>query len=78
MVEACEALEVTRYQLKQLLDAAQSAGHLVITNDTTKPMSNKEKVWIEFLNAWPPEKVSAMTLDEYTNLNREDSFCYWE
>lgn len=31
----------------------------------------------EFLNVWPLERVKSMELDEYTNLNKEDSFCYW-
>ena len=29
----------------------------------------------EFLETWPLERVENMTLDEYTNLNKEDSFC---
>jgi hypothetical protein len=31
----------------------------------------------DFLKAWPPERVNNMTLEEYINLEREDSFCYW-
>jgi 5-methylcytosine-specific restriction endonuclease McrBC GTP-binding regulatory subunit McrB len=31
----------------------------------------------EFLEAWPLEKLKEMTLEEYTNLNRDNSFCYW-
>jgi len=38
---------------------------------------SKQKLWNQFLTAWPLKKVQAMTLDEYTNLNRSDSFCYW-
>ena len=30
-----------------------------------------------FLKRWPLEVVEKMTLDEYTNTNREDSFTYW-
>lgn len=30
-----------------------------------------------FLNTWPLERVKQMTLEEYTNLNKDDSFCYW-
>lgn len=36
-----------------------------------------EQVWQDFLNTWPLDKVKNMTLEEYTNLNRSDSFCYW-
>ena len=31
----------------------------------------------EFLRAWPLERVERMAIDEYTNLNKDDSFCYW-
>ena len=31
----------------------------------------------EFLFQFPLEKIRNMKLDEYTNLNRENSFCYW-
>ncbi len=30
-----------------------------------------------FLDVWPIEKLEQMTLDEYTNLDKESSFCYW-
>ncbi len=31
----------------------------------------------EFLQTFPLESLKDMTLDQYTNLNRADSFCYW-
>ena len=31
----------------------------------------------EFLKRFPLESLRDMTIDQYTNLNREDSFCYW-
>lgn len=31
----------------------------------------------EFLKLFPLEKLKDMTLEQYTNLNRMDSFCYW-
>jgi hypothetical protein len=31
----------------------------------------------EFLDYWPLEKLQNMTLEEYTDTNRENSFCYW-
>lgn len=40
---------------------------------------NKElyKLKQDFLDYWPVEKLEQMTLEEYTNLEKEDSFCYW-
>lgn len=32
---------------------------------------------IEFLNEWPVSRLEKMTLDEYSNLDRQSSFCYW-
>ncbi|MBN1185653.1 MAG: hypothetical protein JXB49_25450, partial [Bacteroidales bacterium] len=34
-------------------------------------------LWDDFLNKWPVERLESMSLNEYTNLNRSDSFCYW-
>jgi 5-methylcytosine-specific restriction endonuclease McrBC GTP-binding regulatory subunit McrB len=31
----------------------------------------------QFLDYWPLEKLQNMTLEEYTDTNRENSFCYW-
>ena len=31
----------------------------------------------EFLRTWPLERVKGMSVEEYTNLNKKDSFCYW-
>ena len=31
----------------------------------------------EFLKMWPIERLKTMSLEEYTNLDKEDSFCYW-
>ena len=31
----------------------------------------------EFLKLFPLEKLREMTIEQYTNLNRSDSFCYW-
>lgn len=38
---------------------------------------DKHKLLSEFLKTWPIERLRSMTLEEYTNLNRQDSFCYW-
>lgn len=31
----------------------------------------------DFLSYWPLEKLEKMTLEEYTDTKRENSFCYW-
>lgn len=38
---------------------------------------DKHKLYQEFQEAFPLEKLGEMTLEQYTNLNRSDSFCYW-
>lgn len=38
---------------------------------------DRHKLYKEFQEAFPLEKLSEMTLEQYTNLNRSDSFCYW-
>lgn len=38
---------------------------------------DKYKLLEDFLQTWPIERLRSMTLEEYTNLNRQDSFCYW-
>ena len=42
-------------------------------------MENKELYQLrdEFLRTWPLERVKGMAIEEYTNLNKKDSFCYW-
>ena len=36
-----------------------------------------KKLYNEFQSKFPLEKIKNLKLEEYTNLNREDSFCYW-
>lgn len=36
-----------------------------------------EELYSTFLNTFPIEKLNVLTLDEYTNLERNNSFCYW-
>ena len=38
---------------------------------------DRHKLYREFQEAFPLEKLSELTLEQYTNLNRSDSFCYW-
>ena len=40
-------------------------------------MRKEMSLWSEFLEAWPPDRVRGMSLDQYTNLNRDDAFIYW-
>ena len=35
------------------------------------------QVWDYFLAEWPVERVQQMSLEEYTNPNRDDAFIYW-
>ncbi|PWJ42246.1 McrB family protein [Sediminitomix flava] len=39
-------------------------------------MNNQDQVLQDFLNEWPLERVHSMTLEEYTNLNKDDAFTY--
>lgn len=40
----------------------------------TKELHN---LYTEFQEAFPIEKLHEMTLEEYTNLKRKDTFTYW-
>ena len=39
-------------------------------------MTSLEK-YDSFIRQFPLEKLSSMTLEQYTNLDKKDSFCYW-
>lgn len=39
--------------------------------------ANQIKAYKEFLEKFPLEKLEHMKIDEYSNLKKEDSFCYW-
>ena len=41
------------------------------------PQYEEFKVWDRFLQKWPLKRVEEMTIEQYTNLNRDDSFTYW-
>ena len=38
---------------------------------------DRRALYNQFLKRFPIENLGKMTLEEYTNLNRENSFCYW-
>lgn len=42
-------------------------------------MTSQEKTQLndKFLEKFPLDSLRGMTIDQYTNLNRSDSFCYW-
>lgn len=40
-------------------------------------MADKNKLYQEFLEHYPKDKLATMTLDEYTNLVPNESFCNW-
>ena len=46
-------------------------------NSEPSHSSDQYSLKSDFLRVWPEERVKNMSLEEYTNLNREDSFCYW-
>lgn len=40
-------------------------------------MGERDKLYNDFLQRFPIEHLPNMTLEEYFNLERKDSFCYW-
>lgn len=38
---------------------------------------DRRQLWSAFLAEWPAERVRQMSLEEYTNPNRDDAFVYW-
>ena len=40
-------------------------------------MTDRRQLYNEFQERFPIGKLAEMTLDEYTNLDKETSFCYW-
>lgn len=36
-----------------------------------------QKLLEDFLHTFPLNSLQGMTLEQYTNLNKDDSFCYW-
>jgi hypothetical protein len=49
----------------------------VVKKEITAMNEKLHKLKQEFLDYWPLEKLQNMTLEEYTDTNRENSFCYW-
>ncbi len=40
-------------------------------------MDPRYELYEQFIKRFPIESLSTMTLEQYTDLNRSDSFCYW-
>lgn len=40
-------------------------------------MVDRGQIYKDFQAAFPKEHLMEMTLKQYTNLERENSFCYW-
>jgi hypothetical protein len=57
--------------------AFENSGFNVIKKENKKMHEKLYKLKQEFLDHWPIEKLEQMTLEEYTDTEREDSFCYW-
>lgn len=46
-------------------------------NMTTAEYLAQYKLWDEFLQRWPIDKLRTMTLEEYTQSGSQDTFCWW-
>lgn len=40
-------------------------------------IAEREKLWDDFLAVWPVERLTSMTLNEYTKAQGKDCFTYW-
>ena len=40
-------------------------------------MIDRRQIYQDFQAAFPKERLVKMTLTQYTNLERQNSFCYW-
>lgn len=70
------ALTERRTSVSRFIEHLRKEG-LVLNIDKVAELAKKEKIWQDFLKTWPLERVRKMSLQEYTNLNKSDSFCYW-
>ena len=48
-----------------------------LINDTSWHKDEGYQEQIDFLQEWPVEKIEGITLEEYTNLDRDTSLAYW-
>ncbi len=58
-------------------------GHFVwrmrpdLTEAIRRQLAKEAQLKEKFLKKFPLESLRSMTIEQYTNLNRRDSFCYW-
>jgi|3_EtaG_2_1085321.scaffolds.fasta_scaffold01890_5 5-methylcytosine-specific restriction protein B len=52
----------------------EQLGYTIMEKEKNKELHQLKQ---DFLDAWPLERVKEMGLEEYTDLKRDDSFCYW-
>ena len=45
--------------------------------EDTESIMGREELYESFQKEFPLESLKDMPLEKYTNLNRDDSFCYW-
>ena len=57
--------------------AFKREGFSVIKKEKTIMNEELYKLKQDFLDYWPIDRLESMTLEEYTDTNRENSFCYW-
>lgn len=43
----------------------------------TIALEDANKLWDEFLEKWPVERLKSMSLSEYSNVGNKDTFTYW-
>ncbi len=52
----------------------EQLGYTIMEKEKNKELHQLKQ---DFLDAWPLERVKEMGLEEYTDLKRDNSFCYW-
>tara|TARA_R110000764_G_scaffold28092_1_gene66117 strand:- start:163 stop:3522 length:3360 start_codon:yes stop_codon:yes gene_type:complete len=57
--------------------ALERNGYKLVKKSSKDMYDKLYKLKEEFLKEWPIERIKTMTLEEYTNLDKETSFCYW-
>ena len=48
-----------------------------LKNSNTLINMDRRSLYNQFLQQFPIESLGNMTLEEYSNLNKDNSFCYW-
>ena len=69
----CKHIEESVKKCQACLMVEASKGNVM--SDAAK---NRYELWKQFLNRWPSNKISSLTLSEYTSFGGDkDSFCNW-